>query len=315
MKKQSLCSSELQTLDIGKLFNIKTLEGKKINVPSQFNSNTSNNLIIDPIFVESIVNFLKYPNGDALYLFGPSGCGKTSNVINILDSLGWPCITMTLNNRFDVQDLIGHHMINEDKVVFVEGPLVKAMKTGSVLILNEIDLADPGELAGLNDILERRELVIIQNDSESVLPNEYFRVIVTANTKGDGDSANFVGTQTLNSAFLDRFRFLECAYPSFELENKIILKQVPLLSEEYRKIFIRVANEVRMSNLNYNPEHIFISVPMSTRALIRWCKIMVQMDGEFHKENMHFSLRQAFTARLSKDEMTYVHRILNDLVP
>ncbi len=48
-------------------------------------------------------------------------------------------------------------------MTFVYGPLALAVKYGHLLIINEMDLAEPAELAGLNDILEGAPLVIAQN--------------------------------------------------------------------------------------------------------------------------------------------------------
>ncbi len=46
---------------------------------------------------------------------------------------------------------------------FVYGALATAMREGHVLLINEIDLMNPAELSGLNDVLEGRPLVISAN--------------------------------------------------------------------------------------------------------------------------------------------------------
>ena len=86
---------------------------------------------------------------------------------------------------------------------FQYGPLAVAMKYGHVLVLNEVDLADAGELAGLNDTLEGRPLVLAENAGEIIHPHPMFRVICTANSSGAGDnSGRYVGVQQQNLAFL-----------------------------------------------------------------------------------------------------------------
>ncbi|MDV5469036.1 AAA family ATPase [Klebsiella pneumoniae] len=63
------------------------------------------------------------------------------------------------------------------------------MREGHLLLINEVDLADPAELAGLNDVLEGRPLVIAQNGGEIIKPHPMFRVVVTGNSTGSGDAS------------------------------------------------------------------------------------------------------------------------------
>ena len=44
----------------------------------------------------------------------------------------------------------------QPSVKFIYGPLARAMKSGGILLLNEVDLCDPAQLSGLNDVLEGR---------------------------------------------------------------------------------------------------------------------------------------------------------------
>lgn len=106
---------------------------------------------------------------------------------------------------------------------FQYGPLAAAMRFGHVLVLNEVDLADAGELAGLNDVLEGRPLVLAENAGEIIRPHPMFRVICTANSCGNGDdSGRYAGVQQQNLAFLDRFRSREsrCRWTRSRIEAK-----------------------------------------------------------------------------------------------
>ena len=107
--------------------------------------------------LRDLLAFLRKPNGDALFITGPTGSGKTSVVNEVCARLNWPVQLLTLNNRFEFSQLTGHFTYSSQKeggapeMTFQYGPLAKAMKYGHVLVLNEIDLADAGELAGLRD--------------------------------------------------------------------------------------------------------------------------------------------------------------------
>jgi cobaltochelatase CobS len=268
------------------------------------------NYVFNDDVLRAIICFLDEPFGDALYLQGPSGCGKTSILTQVCALLGWPLLQVTLNGHFEVSQLIGHPSVVNDELVFVHGPLARAMKYGYFLVLNEIDLAEPSELAGLNDVLEGRNLVIVQNNGEIIEPDPNFRVAVTANTRGSGDYRKFSGTQMLNSAFLDRFRFITCDYISDEAEEKLLKQATPYLDHKIHKMMVRVASEVREAHLSTSPTHIHMTVPMSTRVLLRWGRLIKAY--QLCVDPVHLALKHAFTGRLTIEEACFVHRLCSD---
>ncbi|WP_286788762.1 AAA family ATPase, partial [Pseudomonas sp. UBA3149] len=134
-------------------------------------------------FVTEFRAFLHQPDGDAYYVTGPTGSGKTSGITEILGRLNWPVQQVTAHGRMELSDLIGHHALVSatpgaaPTMQFMHGPLALGMKHGHVLLINEIDMMDPSELSGLNDILEGRPLVIAQNAGEIIKPHPMFRVV------------------------------------------------------------------------------------------------------------------------------------------
>lgn len=88
----------------------------------------------------------------------------------------------------ELSDLVGQFVLIEGSTRFVHGPLAVALREGHLLLLNEIDLMDPAELAGLNDVIEGHPLVIPQNGGEVIRPHPKFRVFATGNSAGAGDT-------------------------------------------------------------------------------------------------------------------------------
>lgn len=306
-----------ENIDLGKFFG-KSFKGLEMEVPvfsagNQYFGNAIENYVFSEKNLRQYLSFLDNSNGDALYLYGASGCGKTSAINQIAAVLKHPIISITINGRFELSDLIGHQTVVNGEVVFVHGPLARAMKYGYILILNEIDLADAGELAGLNDVLEGRSLVVIQNNGEVIPPHPDFRLVVTANTAGTGSTRGaYHGTQHLNAAFLDRFRFIPCDYMDAKDEEELLKKSVPSLSEKIIKGMVRVANEIRKSHVNPEANHVYMTVPMSTRSLLRWAKLTCSYES-FDESPMKTALSHAFTGRLSDQEAEYVHRLADDV--
>lgn len=237
--------------------------------------------------LQSVLAFLIRPHNDALYVSGPTGSGKTSLITEIAARLNWPVQQVTLNGRFEFSDLLGKFKFasarpGEPAVMRYEyGQLARAMKCGHILILNEVDMADPAELAGLNDVLEGRPVVITENGGEIIKPHPMFRVVATANSRGTGDTTGlYCGVQQMNIASMDRYRFITVGYPQPEAELEI-LKRVAgtRVSEEVLKSMLSIAQNIRKAFLGEDGTNGQISTPLSTRALVRWVQLSCDMYG------------------------------------
>jgi len=108
--------------------------------------------------------------------------------------------------------------------VWQDGPVVKAMERGAILLLDEIDLAS-SKIMCLQPVLEGKG-VFLKKVNRFVSPSIGFNVLATANTKGKGsEDGRFIGTNILNEAFLERFPItVEQEYPSMSVERKILDK-------------------------------------------------------------------------------------------
>jgi midasin len=95
---------------------------------------------------------------------------------------------------------------------WVDGPLVAAMKTGGVLLIDEINLAEDAVLERLNSVLEPgRTLLLAEKGgpvTEMICAHEDFRLVATMNPGGDH------GKRELSPALSNRLtqvsRFLSC---------------------------------------------------------------------------------------------------------
>lgn len=202
--------------------------------------------VFDEAHLNLILRHLQQPYRDSLFISGPTGCGKTSFILQIAARLGWPVESITLSQNSEIADLVGHTVLRKGQLYFEYGPLARAMIYGEILLLNEVDLMSAGELAALNDVLEGRALCVYENNGEIIYPHPFFRVVVTANSKGAGDnSGHYMGVRKQNKAFLDRYVFVEFDYPNYEQEQSLILKSIDNFNPDLVKYFITFAHEVR----------------------------------------------------------------------
>ena len=268
--------------------------------------------VFDDILTNQIVAYLLQPNGDCLYIAGDAGCGKTTHVLQIASRLNWSVEQATLSTVVDIQDLIGHQTIVNGTLTWVDGALTRAMRYGKILVLNEIDTMRSGDLTLLNDVLDGKDLTIIQNNCEVVKPHKNFRVVCTANSFGSGDaSALYNGVRVLNQAFLDRFRFLKATYPSANIETQIVKNKYPQLDDNLISKIIELANTVRavMAAASNDAQMLALNAPFSTRTVCKIAGLMSLCNAMTIQE----AVDVAIANRLNSDERAYIQRTTNDI--
>jgi hypothetical protein len=157
------------------------------------------------------------------FITGLSGNGKTFCVEQVCAQLNRELIRVNITIETDEDDLIGGFRLVNGETVWHNGPVIEALERGAVLLLDEVDLAS-NKILCLQSILEGKG-VFLKKIGRFVKPTAPgFNVVATANTKGKGsDDGRFIGTNVLNSAFLDRFAItLEQEYPTSAIEQKIL---------------------------------------------------------------------------------------------
>ena len=159
-----------------------------------------------------------------IFITGLSGNGKTLMVEQVCAKLKRECYRINITAQTDEDDLLGGFRLINGNTVWQDGPVVSAMKSGGVLLLDEVDLASRNIMC-LQPVLEGKG-VFLKKIGQWVTPAAGFQVFATANTKGKGsDDGRFVGTGVMNEAFLDRFPItMEQPYATKATEKKILVK-------------------------------------------------------------------------------------------
>ncbi|CAM4296015.1 AAA family ATPase [Kibdelosporangium persicum] len=117
--------------------------------------------------------------GVAALLYGPPGTGKTSVVEAAFPDL----LTVQGDGDTTVADFVGEYTQTDDgRYVFVHGPLVRAMREGVPLFIDDATLIPPTVLAVVYPAMDgRRQIVIKANGGEVVDAAEGFYVVAGHN--------------------------------------------------------------------------------------------------------------------------------------
>ena len=185
-----------------------------------------------------------------VFVTGLSGNGKTSMIHEVCAKLKRDLVRVNITVETDEDDLLGGFRLVDGETVWQDGPIINAMRRGSIALVDEIDLASH-KIMCLQPVLEGKP-IYLKKINEVVYPEPGFNVIATANTKGKGsDDGRFIGTNILNEAFLDRFSatFYQ-EYPTTKMEAKILKKQFDLYElneDDFVDKLVRWADVIRRS--------------------------------------------------------------------
>lgn len=208
--------SQAKTSDNSVIDNIKPTFEDDLFVPK-----------VDPNFVKHgefnlISSIIKSQKFYPIFITGLSGNGKTLSVEQACARNNRSLYRVNITIETDEDDLTGGFRLVNDCTKWFDGPVIRAMKTGSVLLLDEVDLGS-NKLLCLQPILEGKG-IFLKKINQFVEPKLGFNIIATANTKGQGsESGKFIGTNILNEAFLERFcATIEQGYPTEAVEKNIL---------------------------------------------------------------------------------------------
>lgn len=143
--------------------------------------------------------------GESVLLVGETGTGKTSACQLAGVMMGRELVTLSCHQNTETGDLVGSMRPSRKGgpalFEWQDGPLISAMRSGAILLIDEIALADDSVLERLNSVLEppNREITLVENDGEVVRAHENFRVVATMNPGGD------YGKKELSPALRNRF--------------------------------------------------------------------------------------------------------------
>ena len=143
-------------------------------------------------------------------------------VRDFVKSKGKKLDSINFSLRTRESHLVGSKTLTDGTVSFDEGLLVKSMRDGSMLYLDEINAAEADVLLRLDEALDdRRQIVLKESSGEIIKAKENWFVIATINP------LTHSGTKELPPQLLSRFPVrISLEYPPEDVELEIIKKYV-----------------------------------------------------------------------------------------
>ena len=143
-----------------------------------------------------------------ILLEGSPGVGKTSLISALASMSGHNLVRINLSEQTDITDLMGSDLpipTQEDSVTgasfqWCDGALLRAIKNGHWVLLDELNLASQTVLEGLNSCLDHRASVYIPELGETFRCPPTFRIFAAQNPLAQGG-----GRKGLPKSFLNRF--------------------------------------------------------------------------------------------------------------
>ena len=194
-----------------------------------------------------------FEKGLFVIIIGPKGTGKTTLVREYAMRKSKKLQSVNFSLRTRESHLVGSKTLLDGNIGFDEGILVKSMKEGSILYLDELNAAEADVLLRLDEALDdRRQLILKESSGEIIKAKDSWFVISTINP------LTHVGTKELPPQILSRFPVrVRLDYPPEDIEYQIIKRHVKNPNEAEVLQGIKLANVLRQASaveeLYYSP--------------------------------------------------------------
>lgn len=216
----------------------------------------------EPVKGEIEVFEAAYKNQLPVLLKGPTGCGKT----RFMEYMSWrikrPLITVSCHDDLTASDLVGRYLVTGGETVWVDGPLARSVRAGSICYLDEVVEARKDTTVVIHPLCDDRRVLPMEKLGELLEAPPEFCMAISYNP----------GYQSvlkdLKQSTRQRFVALEFDYPNAAIEQKIIETETGVDSEVSKQLikFAKMTRNLKGSGLDEGA---------STRLLVHAAKLIV----------------------------------------
>lgn len=179
--------------------------------------------------------------GKNVLLKGPTGSGKTKFGESLSNLFQQPMFSVNSSIDLDAESLLGFKTLayedGKQQIEFVPGPVTNAMRHGTFLYIDEINMAKPEALPIINGVLDYRRAVTNPFTNDIITAAEGFNVIGAINE-------GYVGTVPLNEALKNRFTVIEVPYIQGEQLKELLQTDTELQDEKTIDLFVKLSADL-----------------------------------------------------------------------
>ena len=122
-----------------------------------------------------------YKNKIPFLLKGPTGTGKSRFVEFMAHQLNKKLITISCHEETSSTDLIGRFIIKGSETVWLDGPLITAVKEGAIIYLDEVAEARPDVIVAIHSLTDHRRVLFIDKLGETIKAHDDFMLVASFN--------------------------------------------------------------------------------------------------------------------------------------
>lgn len=233
----------------------------------------------------------------SLLIEGDPSAGKSSLIEQWHARLNVPLYKVACTPTTENYRLIGQFLPTSDGTLrWHDGPVTRACREGTSVLLDEYNTLDAGEATALNLVLEGNSFTIPET-GETIEPARTTRFFATQNSV---DSATAVAGRNIQDvANEDRFFYMEVDYLRPDLEESLVLRSLlagsipKSTAETIAKLTVSIATKVRAA---FRQGVDAMEKPLSTRAVLRWAKLTAMYQPVFKvkgRSGIHYAIRRA----------------------
>jgi MoxR-like ATPase len=181
--------------------------------------------------------------GSHLLLEGPVGVGKTTVALAVCRHLGKSTIRVDGDERYTENKLTGWFdpplvlKTGYGEGSFLAGPLVRAMREGAVLFINELNRMPESVQNVLLPALDERLLILPRIGEVRAAPG--FQVVATQNP------VEYIATGHLSEALKDRFEHIPLRHQGEDEERQIVRRVTGSASEALVNAAVAIVRQTR----------------------------------------------------------------------
>ncbi|XP_065840955.1 midasin-like isoform X3 [Oscarella lobularis] len=213
-----------------------------------------------------------------ILLEGSPGVGKTSLVSALAKASGNAAVRINLSEETDIADLFGSDLPIEGgksgEFRWRDGPLLRALKAGHWIILDELNLASQSVLEGLNACFDHRaEIFVPELGLSFQVKHERTRIFACQNPVQQGGNR-----KSLPKSFLDRMT--KVFFEEFTKDDLLFIAKsayplIPVSDVEKMVDFLYRLSQGVLTRQSSG------SLEFNLRDLLRWCSLLSKQKKQW----------------------------------